>query len=103
MIYGFEFLREFNSKAEDAAKNSRIELENYHKEFSLERGNGIPGKITMHSFVLQCLRCFHYISTSTETAKKPSLHAIDFLKLPKTDQNLSALISLSKNDGIHLA
>ena len=33
MMYGFDYLRNYNTKAEDAAKNSKIDLENFHKEF----------------------------------------------------------------------
>jgi hypothetical protein len=56
------------------------------------RGSGLPGKIDIYNFVLQCLRCLKFLSSDGKTKKGGNLYGTDLLKIPQTDSNLKALI-----------
>lgn len=67
--------------------------------FYVERGGGLPGRLDIQNYLLQCLRCFKYLSTSNSLDDKSpaavfSLLGLELLKSPGEDPGSLALAKL---------
>ena len=103
MIQGVEQLREYEDKALEMAGTQVTEVESYRKGYQIQvKENGLNGKITVLNFLNICLKCFYFMASQTDH-KKPSLYGLEFLRVPESDVNLTAIIDFSKQGSIHLS
>ena len=65
MTQGVSQLQEFDFQ-ESKKRNAVVgAFETTDRVFYVERGSGLPGKLDLHNYLLQCLRCFKYLTTSS--------------------------------------
>lgn len=56
------------------------------------KGSGLTGKIDIQNFVLQCMRCFKYLSS--DGGKKAGMQGLEMLKVPNEVTSLKNLIEI---------
>ena len=95
LFQGINQLRDYYSieTIQDSKCSVPVESTFQKQQFMVKKGTGLTGSIDLFNFVMQCLRCFKYLSADGNK-KVGTMHGIEMLKVPEEVFTLKSLIDI---------